>query len=55
MSDQNNNVTGPESVGELYEGYKIPAFLKLIWGLFVVWGAYYISKNLVPDLASWLK
>ncbi len=55
MNDQNNKVTGPESVGELYEGYKIPAVLKVFWGVFVVWGLLYIYKNLVPDLATWLK
>ncbi len=37
-----------------YVGWKIPAALKYIWIILIVWAVVYIVKYVVPDLLIWL-
>lgn len=33
----------------------IPLWIKLMWGLFIIWGLIYLASYWLPDLAQWLK
>ena len=40
--------------GSLYTGSGVPLGLKLIWGIFIIWGVIYFITNVIPDLKVWL-
>lgn len=55
MKDEQTTVMGPESTTDnLYEGYRIPSFLKLVYVIFISWALVYLVKFLVPDLSAHL-
>lgn len=44
---------GKEKI-ELQEN-SIPIWIKLLWGIFIIWALIYLSSYWIPDLAHWMK
>lgn len=39
---------------QVYQGWKIPAFLKMAWTALIIWQVVYLVTYLVPNLKEWL-
>lgn len=37
-----------------YSGNKVPRLIRFVWTVLVVFSAYYLFINFVPDLKEWL-
>jgi hypothetical protein len=33
----------------------VPLWVKLMWGIFILWGFYYLGRYWLPDLAQWFQ
>jgi hypothetical protein len=40
--------------GDVYQGYAVPRFLRLIYVIFIVWACYYLVNWMAPDLKIWM-
>jgi Kef-type K+ transport system membrane component KefB len=37
------------------EEHPVPTWIKLMWGVFIAWGLFYLGSYWLPDLARWVK
>lgn len=51
---ENKELENDFPTGEIYEGYRIPLALRLLWLVFFIWGGTYLIKWLLPDLQNWM-
>ena len=43
-----------EDEKKIYQGHKIPLFVKLAWFTFILWMIIYLIIFLIPDLKQWI-
>jgi hypothetical protein len=48
---------GPQKETDLlrYQGHGVPRFIRFIWTLMIIFGVYYLSRYMWPDLQEWLQ
>jgi hypothetical protein len=52
MADHQDNQN--DQVDIPYLGFRVPKFLRLVYFVFIVWGAVYFGRYVWPDLMVWL-
>lgn len=38
----------------VYRGSSVPAFIKLVWAILILFCIYYLAQFMWPDLQTWL-
>jgi Kef-type K+ transport system membrane component KefB len=44
-----------EKVKIQQEENPVPFWIKLMWGIFILWGLYYLASYWFPDLVRWIE